>query len=532
MCRLPLAALALVLAAGAAAAQTADRFNPAPDPDDLVFPMPCDARMAFRKVVVPVKAGEGSNWMADTPVTLGDDRDPGTRYAEAPRDLPLVGGFREADPAKQAASFYLIAKYEMTVGQRNALLGIGKDCAAPAGEREMPAVSLAWFDAVELTERYTQWLYENADAKLDKGGELARLVSLNGYFRLPTESEWEYAARGGSAAGKDFRNPTYVPQGEAMEESIWFAGPKSANGKLWPIGLKKPNQLRVHDILGNAAEIVLEPYRMTKAGRLHGQAGGFVVKGGSYLIAESVVGAAWRREYPPVDLARKAPSRVETNGFRMAFAPTVETKAEPQRIARIRQEYEALSALDTGNAPAAPQPGGDPIQQLEALAKGSLDPDTQRRLNELVRSLADNTQVRNEQRDRAANALIRIGALYGRDVDRDRIEVRTYGRLLVDQAKIKAPPKDIAETKQAINDWSRRLDEDFATYREFVKQAAQDYAQDTLRGQLELLKLQAGNPAIKRIERLIAVFVAHTDQHRRSNGRIDADQWKADLSTP
>jgi hypothetical protein len=315
-----------------------------------------------------------------------------------------------------------------------------------------------------------------------------------------------------------------------MEEYIWFAGPKSANGRLWPIGLKKPNPLRLHDVLGNAAEIVLDPYRMTKAGRLHGQAGGFVVKGGSYLIAESVVGAAWRREYPPVDLARKGPSRVETNGFRLAFAPTVETKADAQRIAKIRLEYEALSKLDTGSASPATT-GGDPIQQLEALARGNLDPDTQKRLNELVRSLSDNTAVRNEQRDRAANALIRIGALYGRDVDRDRIEVRTYGKLLVDQAKIKAPAKDIAETKQAINDWSRRLDEDFATYREFVKQAVQDYSAETLRGQLDLLRLQTDNPAIKRIERFVDVFVKHTDEHRRTAGRIDADQWKADLSS-
>ncbi|MCC7045550.1 MAG: SUMF1/EgtB/PvdO family nonheme iron enzyme, partial [Alphaproteobacteria bacterium] len=247
-------AAATMLAAGTAAAQTQDRFNPAPDPDDLVFPMPCDARMAFRKVVVPVKSGEASNWMADTAVTLGDDRDAAMRYAEAPRDLPLVGGFREADPAKQSASFYLIAKYETTAGQRTAIASLGKDCPAPAGEREMPAVGVAWFDAVEMAERYTQWLYENADAKLDKAGELHRLVALNGFFRLPTEEEWEYAARGGVAAGKNFRNPSFVEPGEPMEEYVWFAGAKSANGKLWPVGLKKPNPLHIHDILGNAAE--------------------------------------------------------------------------------------------------------------------------------------------------------------------------------------------------------------------------------------------------------------------------------------
>src|SRR5262249_6342554 len=82
---------------------------------------------------------------------------------------------------------------------------------------------------------------------------------------------------------------------------------------------------------------------------------------------------------------------------------------------------------------------------------------------------------------------------------------------------------------QAIGDWTQRQAEDFVTYRDFVKQAADDYGAETLRGQLEVLKLQTGSAAIKRIERFMAVFVQHTDEFRKS-GRVDQQKWLSELS--
>jgi formylglycine-generating enzyme required for sulfatase activity len=66
--------------------------------------------------------------------------------------------------------------------------------------------------------------------------------------RLPTEAEWEYAARGGDP------EPYYdVPSNIA-----WYA--KNSGGLPHPVGLKEPNKFGLYDMLGNVSEWVLDRY--------------------------------------------------------------------------------------------------------------------------------------------------------------------------------------------------------------------------------------------------------------------------------
>ena len=66
-------------------------------------------------------------------------------------------------------------------------------------------------------------------------------------YRLPTEAEWEYAARGGTS--------TEFFWGDTIDDDfVWYFG--TSNYKTHPVGSKKPNHFGLYDVLGNVWEWV------------------------------------------------------------------------------------------------------------------------------------------------------------------------------------------------------------------------------------------------------------------------------------
>ncbi len=101
------------------------------------------------------------------------------------------------------------------------------------GKRNFPAISMTQHGA----NKYCQWLSA-------KTGH---------YYRLPTEAEWEYAARAGT------KTTFFFGEDESkLPEYAWFE--QNSDFKYSKIGRKKPNPWGLHDILGNVAEWCLDQY--------------------------------------------------------------------------------------------------------------------------------------------------------------------------------------------------------------------------------------------------------------------------------
>ena len=77
-------------------------------------------------------------------------------------------------------------------------------------------------------------------------------------YRLPTEAEWEYACRAGT------NTPYGIPVGAKLEDYAWFKANSPTEdykrGALHPVGKKKPNGWRIHDMHGNVMEWCLDHY--------------------------------------------------------------------------------------------------------------------------------------------------------------------------------------------------------------------------------------------------------------------------------
>lgn len=140
---------------------------------------------------------------------------------------------------------FQLMRTPVTRQQYPALMGSGPSWPKGAAD-EWPVNQVSWLDAVAFCNRWSEQeglrpCYRIEGKQVDWDGEEAE-----GY-RLPTEAEWEYACRAGSATRWCFGDDE-----AELPEYAWFD--KNAGGEPRPVATRKPNAWGLHDMHGNVWE--------------------------------------------------------------------------------------------------------------------------------------------------------------------------------------------------------------------------------------------------------------------------------------
>jgi formylglycine-generating enzyme required for sulfatase activity len=495
-----------------------DMVNPIPSEYDFELPMPCGGKLILRHVCTPAKS-----FLDDFQLNLGCEncRRQDEGYMEARRIAQISGAFTledlpeswrakliefaekgdgrcpVPDKDKPNALYYFIGKYEVSNWQWQTVMK--DDCPGwdePfKSDDPRPKTNISWFEAVDFTRRYTKWLLKNEKDKLPEFSD-GRFA----FIRLPTEAEWEYAARGGHMlTASELQNEEFFPlRNRPLSDYAVYtqAGAAKPPEKLAWIGTKCPNPLGLFDTAGNAAEMLFDAFRFSIGSRLHGAMGGFVIKGGSYRKGRAEI-MPGRREEMPFFLENEEFLSNDL-GFRVVLSAIV----TPQnRSKMLKQDWAKISEQNRLSKPSTMPSKGlfDPnqsknfVEELERLAVSTANSAEKQKFRSIADFIKHSNLIFREKEINAIDALI-WQAIFAEEsvvkytslhtqLQQDLEILKNLSTQAIPEAEVDSLNKNISKLTEQVIDCEATIDYLVQSYINIVKDS-QQFSADVIDRQL------------------------------------------------
>ncbi|MCB0599373.1 MAG: SUMF1/EgtB/PvdO family nonheme iron enzyme [Phaeodactylibacter sp.] len=163
----------------------------------------------------------------------------------------IMGSFGDYTSHQVVVNSFWICKNQVTQAEYVEVTG-KRNPSNFKGNDNHPVEKVNWIDAIEFCNQLNKKrgflpVYDAKGNLLDSAGKVTNDITKVHGFRLPTEAEWEYAARGGNQSkGYEYSGSNDI------KEVAWFSG--NSDSRTHPVGTLKPNELGIYDMSGNVWE--------------------------------------------------------------------------------------------------------------------------------------------------------------------------------------------------------------------------------------------------------------------------------------